>query len=151
MTKHQVDADLVRKLAALLDETGLTELEYATNALRVRVAKNHTGPAGLSSAAPLPAVPGASAAAIDSTAAPTAEHPGAVTSPMVGTAYCAPEPGAAPYVKVGDTVRQGQTLLIIEAMKVMNPVAAPRAGTVTDILVRDSQPVEYGEVLLVIE
>ena len=146
MTKHQVDADLVRKLAALLDETGLTELEYATNALRVRVAKNHSGAVGPASAPPLPAAPAAVASA-----APTAEHPGAVTSPMVGTAYCAPEPGAAAYVKIGDTVRQGQTLLIIEAMKVMNPVAAPRAGTVTEILVRDAQPVEYGEVLLVIE
>jgi acetyl-CoA carboxylase biotin carboxyl carrier protein len=148
MTKHQVDADLVRKLAALLDETGLTELEYATNALRVRVAKNH---AGVAAPAPLPAIasppPGAAVAA----APTTAEHPGAVSSPMVGTAYCAPEPGASPFVKVGDTVRVGQTLLIIEAMKVMNPVAAPRAGTVTEILVHDSQPVEYGEVLLVIE
>jgi acetyl-CoA carboxylase biotin carboxyl carrier protein len=150
MTKHQVDADLVRKLAALLDETGLTELEYATNALRVRVAKNHAGVAAL---APLSAAPGAGVAAVDgAVAAPgtAADHPGAVTSPMVGTAYCAPEPGAPAFVKVGDTVRQGQTLLIIEAMKVMNPVAAPRAGTVIEILVRDSQPVEYGEVLLVI-
>jgi acetyl-CoA carboxylase biotin carboxyl carrier protein len=147
MTKHQVDADLVRKLAALLDETGLTELEYATNALRVRVAKNHAGTAPL---APLPAItsPPAAIAAPTTTAA---EHPGAVTAPMVGTAYCAPEPGAAAFIKVGDTVRIGQTLLIIEAMKVMNPVAAPRAGTVTEILVRDAQPVEYGEVLLVIE
>jgi acetyl-CoA carboxylase biotin carboxyl carrier protein len=148
MTKHQVDADLVRKLAALLDETGLSELEYATGALRVRVAKNHAAVATL--AAPQ-AAPAPSAAAVASAASPTAEHPGAVTSPMVGTAYCAPEPGAAPFVKVGDTVRQGQTLLIIEAMKVMNPVAAPRAGTVIEIQVRDAQPVEYGEVLLVIE
>jgi acetyl-CoA carboxylase biotin carboxyl carrier protein len=148
MTKHQVDADLVRKLAALLDETGLTELEYATNALRVRVAKGHGNTVAL---APLPAAPSISTPAIGTAAAPTVEHPGAVTSPMVGTAYCAPEPGAAPFVKVGDTVRQGQTLLIIEAMKVMNPVTAPRGGTVTDLLVRDAQPVEYGEVLLVIE
>jgi acetyl-CoA carboxylase biotin carboxyl carrier protein len=148
MTKHQVDADLVRKLAALLDETGLTELEYATNALRVRVAKTQVGAVA---PAPLPAVQAGRAAAPDGAPAPTAEHPGAVTSPMVGTAYCAPEPGAPPFVKVGDAVRQGQTLLIIEAMKVMNPVAAPRAGTVTEILVRDAQPVEYGEVLLVIE
>jgi acetyl-CoA carboxylase biotin carboxyl carrier protein len=148
MTKHQVDADLVRKLAALLDETGLTELEYATNALRVRVAKNHAGTAAL---APLPAVASPPPPTIAAVTATAAEHPGAVTAPMVGTAYCAPEPGAATFVKVGDTVRVGQTLLIIEAMKVMNPVAAPRAGTVTEILVRDAQPVEYGEVLLVIE
>ena len=148
MTKHQVDAELVRKLAALLDETGLTELEYETGALKVRVAKHHGSTVTV--AAPAAAAPSASVTPRAAAAAP-AEHPGAVTSPMVGTAYCAPEPGAAPFVKVGDTVRQGQTLLIIEAMKVMNPVAAPRAGTVTEILVRDSQPVEYGEVLLVIE
>ena len=150
MTKHHVDAELVRKLAALLDETGLTELEYATNALKVRVAKNHGG----ATTVVAPAAPHAAAATAGAdvgAAAPTAEHPGAVTSPMVGTAYCAPEPGAPAFVKVGDTVRQGQTLLIIEAMKVMNPLPAPRAGTVTDILVRDAQPVEYGEVLLVIE
>jgi acetyl-CoA carboxylase biotin carboxyl carrier protein len=147
VTKHQVDAELVRKLAALLDETGLTELEYATNALRVRVAKNHAGAVTVAA----PATAAAPSVAPRAAAAAPAEHPGAVISPMVGTAYCAPEPGAAPFVKVGDTVRQGQTLLIIEAMKVMNPVAAPRAGTVTEIMVRDAQPVEYGEVLLVIE
>ena len=147
MTKHQVDAELVRKLAALLDETGLTELEYQTNALRVRVAKNHSGAAV---GAPAATTVAPASAPVD-VGAPVADHPGAVTSPMVGTAYCAPEPGAAAFVKVGDTVRQGQTLLIIEAMKVMNPLQAPRAGTVTEILVRDAQPVEYGEVLLVIE
>jgi acetyl-CoA carboxylase biotin carboxyl carrier protein len=147
MTKHQVDADLVRKLAQLLDETGLTELEYQTNALRVRVAKSHgPAPAAVAAAPSVAAVPQPAAAA-----AVPSDHPGAIISPMVGTAYCAPEPGAAPFVKVGDTVRQGQTLLIIEAMKVMNPLPAPRAGRVTEILVHDSQPVEYGEVLLVIE
>ncbi|HUA51834.1 MAG TPA: acetyl-CoA carboxylase biotin carboxyl carrier protein [Candidatus Sulfotelmatobacter sp.] len=149
MNRHQVDAELIRKLAALLDETGLTELEYQTSALRVRVAKNHVGSHGGVMVTPPPAagpVPAESAPA-----APTADHPGAIISPMVGTAYCAPEPGAAAFVRVGDAVRQGQTLLIIEAMKVMNPVPAPRAGTVTEILVRDAQPVEYGEVLLVIE
>jgi acetyl-CoA carboxylase biotin carboxyl carrier protein len=147
MTKHQVDAELVRKLAQLLDETGLTELEYQTNSLRVRVAKGGGAPAVVAATPSAAAAPAPAAAA-----APTAgDHPGAVTSPMVGTAYCAPEPGAAPFVKVGDTVRQGQTLLIIEAMKVMNPLPAPRGGRVTEILVHDSQPVEYGEVLLVIE
>ncbi len=150
MTKHTVDAELVRKLAALLDETGLSELEYATNSLRVRVAKNHGGP-GLVTVAPSAAASPAPAAAVETRAATVDDHPGAVTSPMVGTAYVAPEPGAPAFVKVGDSVRQGQTLLIIEAMKVMNPLPAPRAGTVTEILVRDSQPVEYGEVLLVIE
>ena len=150
MNRHQVDAELVRKLAALLDETGLTELEYATNALRVRVAKNHGNHGTTVGAAPASS-PAPAARAPDAAPATSAEHPGAVTSPMVGTAYCAPEPGAPAFVKVGDSVRQGQTLLIIEAMKVMNPVPAPRAGTVTEILVRDTQPVEYGEVLLVIE
>jgi acetyl-CoA carboxylase biotin carboxyl carrier protein len=145
-TKHQVDADLVRKLAGLLDETGLTELEYATNTLRVRVAKNHFNHSGALVAPAVPVAPApASAAPI-----PAADHPGAVTSPMVGTAYTAPEPGAAAFIKVGDTVRVGQTLLIIEAMKVMNPLAAPHAGTVTEILVRDGQPVEFGEALVVV-
>jgi acetyl-CoA carboxylase biotin carboxyl carrier protein len=151
MTKHNVDAELVRKLAALLDETGLSELEYATNSLRVRVAKNHAGAVTVAAPPAASLAPAGAAAAPGAAAASVAEHPGAVTSPMVGTAYCAPEPGAPAFVKVGDSVRQGQTLLIIEAMKVMNPVPAPRAGTVTEILVRDAQPVEYGEVLLVIE
>ena len=147
MTKHQVDAELIRKLAQLLDETGLTELEYQVNSLRVRVAKGSAAPAVVA-AAPSAAAPAPAAAPA---AALAADHPGAVSSPMVGTAYCAPEPGAAAFVKVGDTVRQGQTLLIIEAMKVMNPLPAPRAGRVTEILVHDSQPVEYGEVLMIIE
>jgi acetyl-CoA carboxylase biotin carboxyl carrier protein len=95
--------------------------------------------------------PAQAAAAAAAPAVAAADHPGAVTSPMVGTAYVAAEPGAAPFVKIGDSVRQGQTLLIIEAMKVMNPVTSPRAGTVTQILVRDGQPLEYGEVLMVIE
>ncbi len=147
MTKHHVDAELVRKLAQLLDETGLTELEYQTNALRVRVAKGGGAPAMVAAAPSAAAAP----APVAAPAAIAGDHPGAVTSPMVGTAYCAPEPGAGAFVKVGDTVRQGQTLLIIEAMKVMNPLPAPRAGRVTEILVHDSQPVEFGEVLMVIE
>jgi acetyl-CoA carboxylase biotin carboxyl carrier protein len=151
MAKHELDSDLIRKLAALLDETGLSELEYATQALRVRVAKNQGGtqvmmapPMGQPAAAfqPAAATPAAPAAA---------DHPGAITSPMVGTAYVAAEPGSAPFVKVGDAVRQGQTLLIIEAMKVMNPVTAPKAGKVAQVLVRDGQPIEFGEVLMVIE
>jgi acetyl-CoA carboxylase biotin carboxyl carrier protein len=146
MAKHELDSDLIRKLAALLDETGLTELEYATQALRVRVAKGHGGPMMIAPGFAAPAAPAAAAAA-----PAAADHPGAITSPMVGTAYAAAEPGATPFVKVGDPVKQGQTLLIIEAMKVMNPLAAPKAGTVKQILVRDGQPVEYGEVLMVIE
>lgn len=150
MAKHELDSDLIRKLAALLDETGLSELEYATQALRVRVAKTQGG-TQIVMAPPLGQAPAAAAAAQPAAAAPAADHPGAITSPMVGTAYVAAEPGAAPFVRVGDSVRQGQTLLIIEAMKVMNPVTAPKAGKVAQILVRDGQPIEYGEVLMVIE
>src|SRR5581483_7271199 len=154
MAKHELDSDLIRKLAALLDETGLSELEYATQSLRVRVAKTQGGtqfvmaPPMAQGAA---AQAGAPAAAAPAAAPAAADHPGAVTSPMVGTAYVAPEPGAAPFVKLGDVVLQGQTLLIIEAMKVMNPLASPKSGKVTQILVRDGQPIEYGEVLMVVE
>jgi acetyl-CoA carboxylase biotin carboxyl carrier protein len=148
MAKHELDSDLIRKLAALLDETGLSELEYATQALRVRVAKNQGGTQVLMAPMGLPA---AAAAAAPAAPAAVADHPGAITSPMVGTAYVAAEPGSAPFVKLGDAVRQGQTLLIIEAMKVMNPLTAPKAGKVTQILVRDGQPIEFGEVLMVIE
>jgi acetyl-CoA carboxylase biotin carboxyl carrier protein len=149
MAKHELDSDLIRKLAALLDETGLSELEYATQALRVRVAKNQGGTQVLM--APPMGLPAAAAAAAPAAPAAVADHPGAITSPMVGTAYVAAEPGSAPFVKLGDAVRQGQTLLIIEAMKVMNPLTAPKAGKVTQILVRDGQPIEFGEVLMVIE
>jgi acetyl-CoA carboxylase biotin carboxyl carrier protein len=150
MTKSQVDGDVVRQLAGLLDETGLTEIEYATNTLRVRVAKNHA-PALLPAIAPAASNAGGAAAPSSAPPASLADHPGAVTSPMVGTAYVAAEPGAPAFVNVGDTVRVGQTLLIIEAMKVMNPLASPRAGKVKEIMVRDTQPIEFGEVLLVIE
>ena len=149
MAKHELDADLIRKLAGLLDETGLTELEYATQSLRVRVAKN-AGGTQFVMGAPAQA-PAAAAPAVVATPVAIGDHPGAVTSPMVGTAYVAGEPGAAAFVKVGDKVRTGQTLLIIEAMKVMNPLTSAKSGTVTQILVRDGQPVEYGEVLMVIE
>ena len=150
-TKFEVNEELVRKLADLLQETGLNEIEYEVNDHRIRIAK---GPDVVSLAAPAaaPAVPCAPAAPVATAAsAPDAVPAGAVTAPMVGTVYVASEPGAAPFVKVGDAVTEGQTLLIIEAMKVMNPLAAPRAGTVTQVLVSDGQPVEYGEPLLVIE
>ncbi len=150
-TKFEVNEELVRKLADLLQETGLNEIEYEVNDHRIRVAK---GPdvVGLAAPAAAPAVPCAPAAPVATAAsAPDAVPAGAVTAPMVGTVYVASEPGAAPFVKVGDAVTEGQTLLIIEAMKVMNPLAAPRAGTVTQVLVSDGQPVEYGEPLLVIE
>jgi len=149
MAKFEVNEELVRKLADLLQETGLNEIEYEVNNHRIRVAKN----AGVASfaAAPVavaaPAAQGAPAAA----GGPEAVPAGAITAPMVGTVYVAGEPGAPPFVKVGDQVREGQTLLIIEAMKVMNPLASPRAGTVKQIMISDGQPVEYGEPLLVIE
>jgi acetyl-CoA carboxylase biotin carboxyl carrier protein len=150
MATFDIDGDLIRKLAGLLDETGLTEIEFAEGEKRIRVTKGVQAVAGAPViAAPAQALPAAEPAA--PAAAVAASHPGAVTSPMVGTAYVAPEPGAAPFVRVGDRVKAGQTVLIIEAMKVMNPIKAPVGGTVVSILVGDAQPVEYGEVLMVIE
>lgn len=147
MPKFDVDDALVRKLATLLGETGLTEIEYEAGEQRIRVSRG--GGATLAVAAPAPA---AAAAPVAARPAPASEGPppGAVTSPMVGTAYAAAEPGAAPFVKVGDKVAKGQTLLIIEAMKVMNPIPAPHGGTVQEILFGDARPVEYGEVLMVV-
>ncbi|MBM3537422.1 MAG: acetyl-CoA carboxylase biotin carboxyl carrier protein [Alphaproteobacteria bacterium] len=143
--KLAIDPELIRALAKLLEETGLGEIEYAEGERRVRVAR----PAAAAAAAIVAAAPAAAptAAAADSGAVPA----NAVTSPMVGTVYLAAEPGAPSFVKVGDQVREGQTLLIIEAMKVMNPIRAPRAGTVSRILVANGAPVEYGEPLLVVE
>jgi acetyl-CoA carboxylase biotin carboxyl carrier protein len=144
MPKFDVDDALVRKLAALLAETGLTEIEYEAGEQRIRVTRGNTG---VVAAAPVTAsVPTPAAAAV----APEGPPPGAVLSPMVGTAYAASEPGAAPFVKIGDKVSKGQTLLIIEAMKVMNPIPAPHGGAVQDILFSDGRPVEYGEVLMII-
>lgn len=140
-----VDGELVRALAALLQETGLTEIEYAQGDRRIRVVRD--APAGPSVTV---AVPGPQPAVATPTPA-AAEPAGAVKAPMVGTAYLAPQPGAAPFVKLGDTVREGQTLAIIEAMKVMNQIPAPRAGRVVDIVVADATPVEYGQVLMVLE
>ncbi|WP_340117296.1 acetyl-CoA carboxylase biotin carboxyl carrier protein subunit [Pelagibius sp. 7325] len=148
MAKFEVNEELVRKLADLLQETGLNEIEYEVNNHRIRVAKNAgvtTVAAPVASAAP--AAPGSAAPA----GGPEAIPAGAITAPMVGTVYVAGEPGAPPFVKVGDEIREGQTLLIIEAMKVMNPLVSPRAGTVKQIMISDGQPVEYGEPLLVIE
>src|SRR5207244_2525737 len=145
------DSALIRELALLLDETSLTEIEIERAGLRVRVARN------ISIAASMPAsyqpAISASAAASATPAAATdlAKHPGVVPSPMVGTAYWSPEPGAKPFIEVGSKVSAGQTLLIIEAMKTMNQIPSPRAGTVTQILVEDGQPVEFGEPLVIIE
>lgn len=148
MAKQELDADLIRKLAALLEETGLTEIEFANQTVRVKVGRNHPMPS-YTVASPAPMATAAAPTA--SPAAPAADHPGMVKSPMVGTVYLAPEPGAAPYVSPGAAVKAGQTLLIIEAMKVMNPVTAPIAGKIGTILAKDGQPVEFGESLLIIE
>ena len=140
------DSALIRELALLLDETNLTEIEIERAGLRVRVARN------ISIAASMPAnfqAAASTAASVD--AADVAKHPGVVPSPMVGTVYWASEPGAKPFIEVGAKVTAGQTLLIIEAMKTMNQIPAPRAGTVTQILVEDGVPVEYGEPLVIIE
>jgi len=147
------DSALVRELALLLDETSLTEIEIERAGLRLRVARNisvaATMPMPMAAPVALPAAVAAAAPA--AAAADLSKHPGAVTSPMVGTAYWAPEPGAKPFIEVGSKVSVGQTLLIIEAMKTMNQIPSPRAGTVTQILVEDGQPVEYGEPLVIIE
>lgn len=150
------DTALVKALADILDEAGLAELEYETADLSVRLSRV----AGASTPAPAvaPVAPIAAPAAASPAAAPTtspaadpASHPGAVTSPMVGTAYTAPEPDAPAFVSVGDAVKKGQTILIVEAMKVMNPITAPADGKVTQIMVQNGQPVEFGEVLVIIE
>ncbi|QIG91746.1 MULTISPECIES: acetyl-CoA carboxylase biotin carboxyl carrier protein [unclassified Bradyrhizobium] len=142
------DSALIRELALLLAETNLTEIEIERAGLRVRVARN------ISIAASVPAVHAMAAVAVPAAAGAAtdlAKHPGAVPSPMVGTAYWAPEPGAKPFIEVGTKVSAGQTLLIIEAMKTMNQIPSPRAGTVTQILIEDGQPVEFGEPLVIIE
>jgi len=151
MATFDIDGDLVRKLAGLLDETGLTEIEFAEGEKRIRVTKG-AAPA-LYAHAPAGVAPAPTSAATTSppSALGVSSHPGALTSPMVGTAYVSSEPGAPPFVRAGDTVKAGQTVLIIEAMKVMNPIKAPKAGTVSQIFVSDAQPVEFGEVLLIIE
>jgi acetyl-CoA carboxylase biotin carboxyl carrier protein len=154
-----IDPELVRELASVLNESGLSEIEVEHGELRLRLARTltaaaapmHThgvaaapGPTTHAPATPAPAAAGAPAA-------DAAAHPGAVPSPMVGTAYLSAEPGAPPFIKIGDTVTAGQTLMVVEAMKTFNPIPAPRAGKVTAILVSDAQPVEYGEPLAIIE
>ncbi len=148
--KLSIDEKLVRKLADLLNETGLTEIEYESEGRRIRIAKGGAAAVFAPGAAPAP-VPAATAAAAAAEGSGEAVPAGAITSPMVGTAYVAEEPGKPAFVKVGDQVSEGQTLLIIEAMKVMNQIPSPRAGTVKAILVQDGQPVEFGEPLMVIE
>ncbi|MFN3826228.1 MAG: acetyl-CoA carboxylase biotin carboxyl carrier protein [Micavibrio sp.] len=152
----KIDESAIRKLAQLLDETGLTEIEVEDGDQSVRVSRGGNvvafSPAG-AGAMPMmdsdPTTP--HPANTQAPSANAASHPGAITSPMVGTAYTAPEPGAAPFVSKGSSVKAGDTLMIIEAMKVMNPIKAPKGGTVTQVLVESGQPVEFGDVLVVIE
>jgi acetyl-CoA carboxylase biotin carboxyl carrier protein len=149
--KMRVDTDLVKKLAEMLDENDLSEIEVEDNGRRIVVKRKLTA-----AAAPAPAaIAAAPAASAPAQAAPAeanpASHPGTVKSPMVGTVYLSGEPGSPPFVSVGSQVAEGDTLLIIEAMKVMNPIAAPRSGVVRQILVQDAQPVEYEQPLAIIE
>ena len=143
-----IDHEAIRELARLLDETGLTEIAIERDGVSIRVARYSGGGHGRARAAE-------SATPTPGTSTPLppdpAQHPGVVASPMVGTAYLAPEPGARPFVEVGTVVKTGEPLMIIEAMKTMNQIPAPRSGTVTQILVDDGQPVEYGQPLMIIE
>ncbi|HAI30403.1 MULTISPECIES: acetyl-CoA carboxylase biotin carboxyl carrier protein [unclassified Thalassospira] len=143
MSKFNIDNDAIRQLAELLDDTNLTEIEVAAGDNRIRVARQGT----MVAAAP------AHTAAAPATAAPAdaGAHPGAVKSPMVGVVYFAPEPGAAPFISVGSSVSEGQTLMLIEAMKTFNPIRAPKSGKVTQIIATDGHPVEYDEPLVIIE
>jgi acetyl-CoA carboxylase biotin carboxyl carrier protein len=150
-SKPLIDRELIQELSKLLDETGLTEIEIEQDGQRVRVARGMM-------AAPVVAAPRAAATPVpqpvgESVSAPfdPAKHPGVVISPMVGTAYASPEPGARPFIDVGQSVKAGDTLLIVEAMKTMNQIPAPRGGTVIQILFEDGQPVEFGEPLVIIE
>jgi acetyl-CoA carboxylase biotin carboxyl carrier protein len=151
--KASNDSGMIRELALLLDETNLTEIEVERAGLRVRVARNISVAAAVPAYAPAPAAAPApvAVAAAAPAAADMTKHPGAVPSPMVGTVYRAPEPGKPAFIEVGAKVAAGQTLVIIEAMKTMNQIPAPRAGTVTQILIEDGSPVEYGEALVIIE
>ena len=144
-----IDSDLVRTLAALLEETGLTEIEYAVGDRRIRVAR--TAAAVAPTVAVVAPAPAEAPAALAGAAVAPVDHPGAVKAPMVGTAYIAPQPDQPPFVKLGDRLEEGRVLLIIEAMKVMNQIRAPKPGRVAEILIADGAPVEYGQVLMVIE
>ena len=150
-SSFKVDADAIRELALLLSETGLSEIEVEDAGQRLRVARNLVAPAVpgavVSTSQPMPAE-----GETQLTNAETdANHPGAVASPMVGTAYLSPEPGAAAFVKPGDQISEGETLLIVEAMKVMNPIRAPKDGTISRVLIENGSPVEYGQLLMILD
>ena len=154
MSKFEMDTEFIRKLAQLLEETNLGEIEMADGDRKIRVSRPAIGAAPAPVSAQLPAavaVPAAAAPAATATAADAANNPGAVKSPMVGTAYLLPEPGKPPFVHIGDKVAAGQTLLIIEAMKTFNPIKAPKAGVLKQILIDNAQPVEFGEPLMIVE
>ena len=138
------EASFVRELADILDQAGLAELEYETDAVAIRLSR-------VTAAAPVAAAPVAIAESVAELPANSADHPGAVKSPMVGTVYTAPEPDAPAFITEGATVTAGQTLFIVEAMKVMNPITAPKAGTVVKIFVQNAQPIEFGEALVIVE
>jgi acetyl-CoA carboxylase biotin carboxyl carrier protein len=144
-----IDHEVIRELARLLEETGLTEIAIEQDGVAVRVAR-HGGSNAARARATEPAISAPGVAATAPALDPT-QHPGLITSPMVGTAYRGPEPGARPFVDVGSEVKAGDTLLIIEAMKTMNQIQAPRSGKVIQILIEDTRPVEYGQPLMIIE
>jgi acetyl-CoA carboxylase biotin carboxyl carrier protein len=151
--KTLVDRELIQELSKLLDETGLTEIEIEQDGQRIRVARGGTAPAA-TVVVPARSMPAAAPQPVGESAPASldpAKHPGVVTSPMVGTAYAAPEPGAKPFIEIGSKVKAGDTLMIVEAMKTMNQIPAPRGGTVIQILFEDGQPVEFGEPLVIIE
>ncbi|MEZ5758818.1 MAG: acetyl-CoA carboxylase biotin carboxyl carrier protein [Emcibacteraceae bacterium] len=154
MAKMQVDTKLIRELADMLNETDLTEIEVEDGELKIKLSRGgkavHVAHAPIAAAVPAPAAPAAEAPAA-APAVAAADHPGTIFSPMVGTIYTSPDPTSDPFIKVGDKVSAGQTILIVEAMKVMNQIHAAKAGTVKAILVENEQPVEYGEALVIIE
>ncbi|WP_425066123.1 acetyl-CoA carboxylase biotin carboxyl carrier protein [Reyranella sp.] len=155
MSKFELDTEFVRKLAAILEETKLGEIELTDGERRIRVARP-TAPVAQAAPVMMAAAPAAASVTVAASAAAPAvadlsKHPGVVKSPMVGTAYLAPEPGKPNFVAVGDKVTAGQTLLIIEAMKTFNPIKAPKAGTVTQILIENAHPVEFAEPLMIVE
>ncbi len=154
MSKLMDSKDLIHELAEMLENSSLTEIEVEDDGFRIRVAREVQGVVSYAAptAAPMAAaMPVAAAAAVSSVQEDPLKHPGAVKSPMVGTGYLRPSPDAAVFIKVGDTVSEGQTLCIIEAMKVMNQIPSPKSGTIKQIMISDSVPIEYGEVLCIIE
>lgn len=146
--KSKIDSDIVRQLADLLEETGLNEIEYGTEEWHLRVAKTGLSPKTVTVATP--SVASEPVSSVDDSESP-ANHPGVIVSPMVGTAYISPDPESPPFVKVGDTISEGDTLLLIEAMKVYNPIKASRSGIVTRVFINNGTPIEFGEPLMIIE